>query len=1167
MTKCQNCGTMNEDDSKYCSECGNELKKKKASVSVSHSTVSGDIYATSDGASPDGSSISIEHSAVMGNIIGKKEEHNYYGNTTIVKDDTKTLLTCSCCGKSILKSETVTCPSCGSVVCNDCFDTERKLCKKCIDERKKQYKEEFSQYDVIPVEVRKKLDSLKKQLKLNDEEVSAIENKGKTADSDDALSADEKRLIHDIVFGFFSNFKTIREIFREYGKDIKPKTPENLEWAYKKIESVYKKHPYNTEIAELYALFSATFSDLIPNCNPEKVSTDLPGKLGADVLYCSRHRDLPSAEKALNKLIETYDESDYELYIATAKIVYGNFMFSKTRQIDYLVMMEEGCNGVLLVDESTTVYLFYRLHRSLINEFDDSIIINRLKKNHELGVEDDERTIRKYADDGFASAQYIMGLFLLSYGNIKESIQLLKSSAEQGFSKAQVRLGDLYCEGKLIEKDYDEALSLYEEAYDSNNFEASERLGLCYYKGYGVEEDYDEAYEYLREAAENQVFGSYRELAELIVSGKDSYFDIDEAFKWYSKAVEISAYDKEAKKGLALCYLNGWGVESDPKKASEICPEVIMPEKKSKSKEKFDPFEIDLVDDSPKKISPKIVNEDAIEIDLVEDFPPIKPAKEPELSEAEKKYLKAAESGDATAQYKLGYCYKQGKGVSWDSSEAVKWFKKSAESGNADAQRELGLCYGYGHGVRKNQEKMIEWYKKAANQGDAEAQYYLGICFDNGEGVDVDLEESNKWYRKSAEQGYGYACRNLGINYYLGHGVSRDIRESEKWLKKASEKRAGGTKEWLSKIQVELDNQNKQECSEAEKKYLDAAKAGDSTAQLNLGNCYLWGQGANQDYSEAVYWFRKAADQGNTDAQNKLGVRYCNGQGVKQDYVEAAKWFRKAAEAGNMKAQCNLGGSYSEGQGVKQDYTEAVRWYKKAAEQGDTDSMYRLGICFERGQGVKKDLGASKKWLKKAAAQGNTSAQDWLNKASKAKVKKESKILSINSRFIIAVCIQAGIAFFTLKNILPFRFAPIISLSLCFLLFTYDLFAGKKRLFDGSLGDDECVVTLIAAAILIVPVNLLAIMVYRFGFLHDKFGFRIIINSILRAVLLLPVSVLGIWKRYSLPVSILGITDVFLLYSIYATSIDKDRIEILGKIIPILVMAWNIYLAVRILLG
>ena len=51
-----------------------------------------------------------------------------------------------------------------------------------------------------------------------------------------------------------------------------------------------------------------------------------------------------------------------------------------------------------------------------------------------------------------------------------------------------------------------------------------------------------------------------------------------------------------------------------------------------------------------------------------------------------------AEQGDATAQYNLGVCYANGKGVEKDAEEAVKWYHKAAEQGNARAQYNLGVC-------------------------------------------------------------------------------------------------------------------------------------------------------------------------------------------------------------------------------------------------------------------------------------------------------------------------------------------------------------------------------------------------------------------------------------------------------------------------------------------
>ena len=46
---------------------------------------------------------------------------------------------------------------------------------------------------------------------------------------------------------------------------------------------------------------------------------------------------------------------------------------------------------------------------------------------------------------------------------------------------------------------------------------------------------------------------------------------------------------------------------------------------------------------------------------------------------------KAAERGDAKAQFSLGVCYQNGWGVGRDTAEAAKWYSKAAEQGNADA--------------------------------------------------------------------------------------------------------------------------------------------------------------------------------------------------------------------------------------------------------------------------------------------------------------------------------------------------------------------------------------------------------------------------------------------------------------------------------------------------
>jgi TPR repeat protein len=54
-------------------------------------------------------------------------------------------------------------------------------------------------------------------------------------------------------------------------------------------------------------------------------------------------------------------------------------------------------------------------------------------------------------------------------------------------------------------------------------------------------------------------------------------------------------------------------------------------------------------------------------------------------SQAVKWWRKAAEQGDARAQYNLGQMHREGQGVPQDYAEAVKWYRKAVEQGDADA--------------------------------------------------------------------------------------------------------------------------------------------------------------------------------------------------------------------------------------------------------------------------------------------------------------------------------------------------------------------------------------------------------------------------------------------------------------------------------------------------
>ena len=80
--------------------------------------------------------------------------------------------------------------------------------------------------------------------------------------------------------------------------------------------------------------------------------------------------------------------------------------------------------------------------------------------------------------------------------------------------------------------------------------------------------------------------------------------------------------------------------------------------------------------------------------------------------------MKAAEQGDAKAQYNIGNMYLQGQGVPRNYKEALRWFMKAAEQGFADAQFNTGaLLVGGQEGVLRDLRTALKWMRLAAAQG------------------------------------------------------------------------------------------------------------------------------------------------------------------------------------------------------------------------------------------------------------------------------------------------------------------------------------------------------------------------------------------------------------------------------------------------------------------
>ena len=125
------------------------------------------------------------------------------------------------------------------------------------------------------------------------------------------------------------------------------------------------------------------------------------------------------------------------------------------------------------------------------------------------------------------------------------------------------------------------------------------------------------------------------------------------------------------------------------------------------------------------------------------------------------------------------------------------------------------------------------------------------------------------------------------------------------------------------------------DAEEAVKWYSKASELGYSDSICRLAGAYKYGHGIEMDMNNALLLYKKAiATDGNVDALLDLGLCYLKGEGVPVDYKRGFFLMERSAKQGNMMAQYNLGTLYRIGGGVEPDIDEALRWYRLSAAQG-----------------------------------------------------------------------------------------------------------------------------------------------------------------------------------------------------------------------------------------
>ena len=235
-------------------------------------------------------------------------------------------------------------------------------------------------------------------------------------------------------------------------------------------------------------------------------------------------------------------------------------------------------------------------------------------------------------------------------------------------------------------------------------------------------------------------------------------------------------------------------------------------------------------------------------------------------NEEEALYLRAAQSGQAWAQTKIGIKYVLESDDIARLGEGLRWLNAAADQNDTEALRALSALAAQGRGIDQSDKESFKYMRRAAELGSPEAQYELANMLANGRGMPRDMEAAIVWGRKAAEQGHASA------QFAMAKVLIGSVEQTRK----------NEAVDFLSK----------------------AAQGGHVEALLFLATAVGKGEyGLPKDEARAEALLKPWAEKGNADCQFVLAALYQHGETFTDRRDNARFWLKRAAEGGNEKAR------------------------------------------------------------------------------------------------------------------------------------------------------------------------------------------------------------------------------------------------------------------------
>ena len=145
---------------------------------------------------------------------------------------------------------------------------------------------------------------------------------------------------------------------------------------------------------------------------------------------------------------------------------------------------------------------------------------------------------------------------------------------------------------------------------------------------------------------------------------------------------------------------------------------------------------------------------------------------------------KAAKLGNGEAAINLAFIYLTSS-ANVPNSRIFELLQQAADTGNITAQYMVGYSYYQGFAVQKNYKKAFDLIKQAAVSFD-EAQYELAQRYINAEGTPRNYGNAVKYLTEAAHQGHIQAMMDLGDILAMGTSYQKNEYQAYIWFNIAS---------------------------------------------------------------------------------------------------------------------------------------------------------------------------------------------------------------------------------------------------------------------------------------------------------------------------------------------------------------------------------------------